>query len=135
MLRNINITAEMVKKKLKDLNINKSTGPDDIHPQLLSELADLMSKPLSLLLNVSIKNSTIPGEWKSANIVPVFKKGSKSLPENYRPISLTCVICRIMESFIKDAIMEHLVSNNLLSYKRTWFHCTAPRHNGSGVRF
>ena len=111
----------MVRKKLKSLNNNNSCGPDDIHPQLLSELADIICGPLSKLLNTSFKYGKIPNEWKSANVTPVFKKGSKSLPENYRPISLTCVMCRVMESFIKDTIMEHLVSNNLLSSKQHGF--------------
>ena len=74
-IRNVQITVEMVNKKLKELNTNKSCGPDDIHPKLLFELADVISEPLSILLNISIKNESIPREWKKANITPVFKKG------------------------------------------------------------
>ena len=117
----VRITAKMVKKKLKALNTNKSCGPDDIHPKLLFELADILCEPLSILINLSIKNGRIPREWKLANVVPVFKKGSKSFPGNYRPISLTCVMCRIMESFLKDTLMDHLVENNLLSSRQHGF--------------
>ena len=120
-VKDVNITAEMVKKKLKTLNINKSCGPDDIHPKLLFELADLICEPLSILLKLSLKSGKVPREWKLANVVPVFKKGSKSIPANYRPISLTCVMCRIMESFLKDTLMEHLVNNNLLSPRQHGF--------------
>ena len=120
-VQNLQITTDMVRKKLKALDFNKSCGPDDIHPQLLSELADIISEPITLLLNSSIKSGRIPNGWKSANVVPVFKKGSKSNPGNYRPISLTCILCRIMESFIKDTIMEHLVSNKLLSPRQHGF--------------
>ena len=120
-ISNILTTAEKVNKKLKALNTNKSYGPDDIHPKLLFELADVISEPLSILLNLSIESGRIPREWKSANITPVFKKGSKNIAGNYRPISLTCVLCRIMESFLKDAIMEHLLDNNLLSPRQHGF--------------
>ena len=84
-------------------------------------LADILCEPLSILINLSIKNGRIPREWKLANVVPVFKKGSKSFPGNYRPISLTCVMCRIMESFLKDTLMDHLVENNLLSSRQHGF--------------
>ena len=92
-----------------------------MHPKLLSELADIISEPLAILLNLSIKSGMIPREWKLANVVPVYKKGSKSVPGNYRPISLTCVLCRVMESFLKDTIMEHLLENNLLSTRQHGF--------------
>ena len=117
----VEIKPEAVNKKLKSLNTNKSCGPDDLHPRLLSELADIISEPLAIILNLSIATRAIPKEWKLANVVPVFKKGSKSLAENYRPISLTCVLCRVMESFLKDSIMEHLLKNNLLSPRQHGF--------------
>ena len=115
------IKTEKINKKLSALNTNKSCGPDDLHPKLLSELADIISEPLSILLNLSLMTGVIPEEWKLAKVVPVFKKGSKSLPGNYRPISLTCVLCRVMESFLKDSIMEHLLENNLLSPRQHGF--------------
>ena len=120
-VRNLHITEEMVKIKIKALNTNKSCGPDDIHPKLISELADHISTPLKTRLNLSISSGIIPNEWKLANVTPVFKKGSKHIPGNYRPISLTCIICRIMESFLKNAIMAHLVENNLLSPRQHGF--------------
>ena len=120
-VKHVEIKAKKVSEKLKALNTNKSCGPDDIHPRLLSELADIISEPIAILLNLSIRSGKIPKEWKLANIVAVFKKGSKSLPENYRPISLTCVLCRVMESFLKEAIMEHLLKNNLLSPRQHGF--------------
>ena len=56
----------------------------------------------------------VPADWKLANVTPIFKKGSKSVPGNYRPVSLTCVICKVMEALIKDAIVEHLAKNSLI---------------------
>ena len=99
----------------------KSSGPDEIHPKLISELAPILSEPLAILLNFSLRSGNIPKEWKTAVITAVFKKGSRNISGNYRPISLTCVLCRIMESFLKDAIMSHLLENNLLSPRQHGF--------------
>ena len=115
------ISVQSVEEKLKNLNTNKSFGPDEIHPKLIYELAEILSEPLTILLNSSLRSGKIPKEWKSATIAAVFKKGSRSIPGNYRPISLTCVLCRIMESFLKDAIMKHLLENNLLSPRQYGF--------------
>jgi hypothetical protein len=61
-----------------------------------------------------MEESTVPQDWKEANVTPIFKKGSKSAPENYRPVSLTSVSCRLMESIIRDAMNKHLVDNMLI---------------------
>ena len=63
----------------------------------------------------------VPNDWKLANISAIFKKGDKSLPSNYRPVSLTCVICKVMESIVRDSLMQHLVNNNLISLKQFGF--------------
>ena len=68
-----------------------------------------------------MEEGDIPTEWKSANVSPIYKKGSKNKAENYRPISLTSIICKIMESFIKERVVAHLISNNLLSSKQFGF--------------
>ena len=65
----------------------------------------------------------LPQEWKLANVSPIFKKGSKHLPENYRPICLTSVLCRVLESILKDAMMEYLLGNKLLSARQHGFIC------------
>ena len=63
----------------------------------------------------------IPDEWKHANVSAIFKKGSKTSPKNYRPVSLTCVICKILESIIRDKIIDHMKANNLFSPKQFGF--------------
>ena len=119
LIFNLGITESMARKKPKELNTHKSCGPDDIHARLLTELAEYFST--TELFRKSIEQGRIPKEWKLANIAPIFKKGSKHLAENYRPFSLTCVLCRIMESFLRDIIMDHLHGNNLLSPKQHGF--------------
>ena len=74
-LPNIIITAEMARNEILKLNLNKSCGPDKIHPQILIELVDLVSKPLALLLNKTTDEGCIPRDWKMVYISPIFKKG------------------------------------------------------------
>ena len=63
----------------------------------------------------SYESSELPEDWKQANVCPIFKKGSKTNPANYRSISLTSVTCKIMERLIRDIMMKHLLDNNLIS--------------------
>ena len=66
-------------------------------------------------------NGCIPSQWKNAEVRPIFKKGDKSNPENYRPVSLTSVICKLFEKFIKEALNNHLINNNILSKEQFGF--------------
>ena len=69
----------MTQKELLNLNINKSCGPDEIHPRILLELADYIAGTVALLFNMTIKHGNLPRDWKWANISPIYKKGSKKL--------------------------------------------------------
>ena len=100
----LKITVDMVKKELLCLNTNKSTGPDDLHPRLLKELAEHIAEPIAILFNKVLEDSKLPRDWKMAYISAIFKKGSRSLPANYRPISLTCILCKILERFIRTKV-------------------------------
>ena len=100
---------------LRSLNVNKSSGPDGLHPRVLKELATVLSYPLKLLFDKTITQGKLPSQWKIAEVRPIFKKGIKTSPGNYRPVSLTPIICKVFEGFIKDSIFKHLINNNLLS--------------------
>ena len=104
-----------------DLKVDKSAGPDGILPRVLSECKYLITKPLKLLFDKSLNTGKVPRDWKDATVVPIHKKGKRDLAENYRPVSLTCVVSKIMEKFIKQAIMDHLLSQGLLSDKQYGF--------------
>ena len=97
-----------MQQKLEELNCNKSQGPDEIHQRLLKELSSVIAEPLAKLFQNSLVQGVVPNDWRKANITALFKKGSKSESQNYRPVSLTYVICKQMESIIKDEIIKHL---------------------------
>jgi hypothetical protein len=121
ILDDVLVTHRAVRKKIQNLKTQSAAGPDDIGPKLLQELEKEVTPILVTLFNRSIKFGEVPEDWKTANVTPIFKKGSKSDPGNYRPVSLTSVCCRIMESVIRDELMHHLLSNNLLNQSQHGF--------------
>ncbi len=115
------ITVEMVSIELKALNQYKSCGPDQLHPRLLIELSDLIALPIALLFNATLKKGSLPNDWRKAYVSPIYKKGSKHLAENYRPISLTAILCKMMEKFVRNKVVIHLLDGKLLSNKQYGF--------------
>ena len=109
------ITESDVLDALVALNPNKTPGPDNLHPQLLKNCAASLARPLFLLFMESFNCSRIPRDWKMANITPIFKKGSKTIPTNYRPVSLTSQVVKILESLICFRIMQYLSENNIVT--------------------
>ena len=94
---------------LRTLDVNKATGPDGISPRLLMETAHQIAPSLCTLFNRSLDSGFLPEEWKLANIIPVFKKGDKTHVENYRPISLLCVVSKVFERCILNKLRDHLL--------------------------
>ena len=109
------ITPQAVKDKLKRLDANKAQGPDKISPKVLKELSDELAEPLCILFNKSLEEGQLPLDWKRAEVTAIFKKGTKTDPSNYRPISLTCIICKLLEQFVRDAVVSHMEDNGLYS--------------------
>ena len=117
----LNFDRMAVMEKLQKLNPDKSPGSDGIHPMLLKECASVLTEPLSLLFQQSFDTGILPANWKTANTVPIFKKGNRTDTANYRPVSLTSVPCKIMESIIKQKLMKYLESNDLLCREQHGF--------------
>jgi hypothetical protein len=113
-LKYFQITEDEVKSKLNNLKVNKSPGPDDIHAKLLYELQNELAGPLTEMFNLSLKSGRIPQDWRDARVTPLYKKGSKSNPENYHPVSLTSIAGKILESIIKDHITKHIEEFKLI---------------------
>ena len=105
----------MVKEHLISLNEFKSPGPDELHPRVIKELAEELSGPLSIIFAESWKTGEVPDDWRRANVVPIFKKGKKEEPGNYRPVSLTSIPEKILEQIIKKSVCKHLENNAVIT--------------------
>lgn len=114
-LSDIMITEEIIDKLINQLKSSKSQGPDNIHPKFLKETHLAIKQPLKIIFQQSLKEGKLPDMWKVANVTPIYKKGNKRCAENYRPISLTSVTGKILEKIIRNAIVEHMTSNDLFS--------------------
>ncbi len=101
-------------RKIRNLRKDAAAGPDGISPRLLKDFETELSVPLEILFNKSLREGEVPSDWRKANVAPIYKKGPKGDPGNYRPVSLTSVPCKILESLIKDKLMEHLIQNKLI---------------------
>ena len=108
---NVQLTEEIIFRQINELNVNKSVGPDDIHPRLLKECAEVDIKILKIIFQKSFDEGVLPDEWKYANVTPIYKSGSRCRAENYRPVSGTSIICRVMERIIRNNIMDYLENN------------------------
>ena len=94
-ISDVTISPDMVLKHLKALNTAKACGPDDCHPFFLKQCAEELYIPLSDIFQKSVSTGVLPHDWKLANVTCIFKKGVKSEPGNYRPASLTSVVCKL----------------------------------------
>jgi hypothetical protein len=92
---------------LAKLTLFKSSGPDGIHVNVLRDCLDF-DVPLSYIFNLSVRSGHVPQDWRDANVTPLFKKGSRSIATNYRPVSLTSQIVKLFERLIQDAIITHI---------------------------
>ena len=110
---NVKFDAAAVRNKLSKLRPDKSMGPDGFHPKLLRECADELSEPLSIIYALSYEEGSLPQDWKQANVTPIFKKGNKNEASNYRPVSLTSVVCKVMESIIRDELIKVTEANGI----------------------
>ena len=120
-MKEIRVSQGEIKKKIQKLRKEAAAGPDGIKPRLLQQLQDSILLPLEMLFNRSLETGEIPQEWRTAKVTPIFKKGAKGDPGNYRPVSLTSVPCKILESIVKDRIMEHLMENKLIQESQHGF--------------
>ncbi|CAM5151080.1 unnamed protein product [Eretmochelys imbricata] len=108
------VEKEVVRDYLEKLDVHKSMGPDELHPRVLKELAAVIAEPLAIIFENPWRTGEVPDDWKKANVVPIFKKGKKEDPGNYRPVSLTSVPGKIMEQVLKESILKHLHERKMI---------------------
>lgn len=114
-LQDVQIDQQMVLMALSKLRVDKATGPDALSTRLLLQIKEEISYPLTRLFRQSLHESSVPSDWKQAYVCPIFKKGNRHSPENYRPVSLTCQLGKVFESILRDVMVTHLESTNSIS--------------------
>ena len=109
-ISDLEISTDQVKKLLSKVNPSKSSGPDKVHPKLLRSLSENNSfvSAVTLLFKKCYDTSFMPAQWKTANVVALHKKGCKNSASNYRPVSLTCILCKIYENVVREHIIKHV---------------------------
>jgi len=110
-LDNIDFSVDKVRKVLLSLKPSLSAGPDGI-PNIVLYCSCF---PLSYVFEASFSTYCLFSDWLQAIVTPVFKKGSVTDPNNYRPISLTCTSCRVMKKVINSQLIDYLLQNNLIT--------------------
>ena len=111
----ITINEAGVRKLLQNIKPHKAAGPDNIPARILREAANNLAPAMTILFQASIDQGTLPDDWKTANVAPIFKKGDRCKAANYRPVSLTCISCKLMEHVISSSMMRHLDDNGILT--------------------
>ena len=103
------------KKTIKSKLLFRYTQcPDELHGKLLYEIRYEIVKDLTKLFNLSLETGVVPQDWRDADVCPLFKKGKRDKAENYRPVSLTSIVGKLLESILKDRIVTHLEQHKLL---------------------
>ena len=120
-LNYIEISEQQVAKKLQSLKVGKSPGPDGIPTIFFKECAKELGKPLATIFAKSLEEGVLPQQWKEAVVKPIYKKGSKHQVGNYRPVSLLPIVGKVLEFLVKEAVIDHLLSNRLISDKQHGF--------------
>ena len=110
----LNVSANGVEKLLLNLNASKAAEPDKLSVKLLKATAHERAPVVQVTFQRSIDEGTLPQAWKEATISPVYKKVCRSNPVNYRPVSLTCSLCKILEHIINGHILDHLDEHRML---------------------
>ena len=99
-LSTVNCTENEIENLTNVLNINKASGDEGISHKMLKGVSKSISKPFSILMNRSFNEGIFPEAWKVANVLPIFKKGDKSLPSNFRPVALLSCLGKLQERIV-----------------------------------
>jgi hypothetical protein len=121
VLDKVVVTEQEIVDILLGLMVNKTSGPDEISHRMLKSTARTICKPLCILFNLSLNNCIYHDCWKSANVMPLFKKGDRNITSNYRPISLISCVGKIMERVVFKHVYNHLYFNNLIYRNQAGF--------------
>ena len=118
---NFVVTNKDIAREIDVLKAGKAPGPDNISTTFLKNMKVCLLEPLNMIFNSSLSKCQVPKDWKNAKVVPIHKKGSRGDPGNYRPVSLTSSVCKVMERILRAKIMDHLIVNKLINQSQHGF--------------
>ena len=104
VIKNLVCSVDDVASLLSELDITKSSGPDNISPRILKECAHELAPSLTGIFNLSLTTGELPSDWKTANVIPIHKSGERVMAVNYRPISLTSIVVKTLERMVHKHI-------------------------------
>ena len=114
-MEQITVTDVGVRKLLQKCNPRRASGPNMVPARLLKGCSEELSPILTIIFNKSLQTGTVPDDWKTANVSAIFKKGQRYDPANYRPVSLMCLCCKILEHVIVSNVLKHLDCYKILT--------------------
>ena len=113
-MESITVSTNDIAKLLKDLKSHKAAGPNQITPLVFQKLRDVIAPILQVIFQRSLNTGRVPKDWSTAFVCPLFKKGDTSLASNFRPISLTSILCKVLEHNVTTNVVSHMDKYNLL---------------------
>lgn len=129
-MERVTFKAKDIRRLLQNLQPDKATGPDNIPARVLKECSAELARPLSSLFQLCFNQGVFPSQWKTASVIPIHKRDSKSNPSMYRPISLLCIISKVMEAAVNNQLRKYLLGNGLLSDRQFGFR---PHHSTTDI--
>ncbi|KFP56976.1 RNA-directed DNA polymerase from mobile element jockey, partial [Cathartes aura] len=108
------VDEDQVREYLSNLHIRKSLGPDRMYPEVLRELADVIARPLSIIFDRSWQLGEVPKDWRKARVTPIFKKGKKNDLGNYRLVSLTSMLGKVVEQLMLETVSRHIKDKEII---------------------
>ena len=117
----IEITEDDIYELLQGLDTTKSSASDCVHPRLLKEGAKYLARPIAILFRHSLSSGMVPDKWKSVVVTPIHKGEDRHAARNYRPITITSVLCRLLEKIVKKTVMDHFTESNVLPKQQHGF--------------
>ena len=115
------VTEQDILKQLRKLNRICATGVDNIPTCYIKDTAYVIGKPITFIINLSLKTGMFPNELKMARITPVYKSGAKDSFDNFRPISILPALSKIFEKCVHKQLMDHFENNHLISERQFGF--------------
>ena len=120
-INHVVIEEDIIKEHLLKIDPTKSNTSDCVHPRVLKECALTLASPLAIIFKKSMETGTVPPQWKKGTITPIHKGDSRHDASNYRPVTITSQLCRILEKIIKESMLLHLEKNQIITDKQHGF--------------